>query len=163
MILSEESYEKIRQATEKFPPERKRAAAVAAMTIAQDEQGWLSPELLEELAAFMEMSAAAMQELAGFYSMFNLSPIGKYKLTVCCNITCEQADGDLLNQYLKDKLGLEYGETTPDGLFTLVEGECMGVCAEAPVLLVNDKDMHTRMTNEKVDKLLEDLKNDVPT
>ena len=161
MILSEEAYEKIKQATEKFPPERKRSAAVAAMTIAQDEQGWLSPELMEELAAFLGMPAAAVQELAGFYSMFNLKPVGKYKITVCSNVTCELTGSDLLNKYLKDKLGIEYGDTTPDGLFTLVEGECMGVCAEGPVMLVNNKKMHTRMTHEKVDQLLEDLKNDV--
>lgn len=157
MILSKETYEKIDKELTKFPPERKRSAAIAAMTLAQDEMGWLSPEVTQEIADYLGVPPIALQEIASFYSMFNVNPVGKYKITVCTNLPCELSGGMHAAQYLQKKLGIGFGETTPDGLFTLIEGECMGACGDGPVLLINNKKMHMRMSNSKIDKLLEDL------
>ena len=158
MLLSEESYRKIDQELAKFPASKKRSAAIAALTIAQDEKGWLSPEVISEVADYLGLPPIAVGEVASFYSMFNTSPVGKYKIAVCRNLPCEMTGSDRTVQYLKEKLGIEFGETTPDGLFTLVESECMGACGDGPVVMVNNKNMHMRMTNDKIDKLLEERK-----
>ena len=148
MLLSEESYRKIEKELAKFPATKKRSAAIAALTIAQDEKGWLSPEVMQEIADYLGVPAVAIEEVATFYSMFNTRPVGKYKIAVC----------DQTAQYLKEKLNIGFGETTPDGLFTLVESECMGACGDGPVILVNNKNMYMRMSKDKIDKLLEELK-----
>lgn len=158
MTLSEESYRKIDQELAKFPASKKRSAAIAALTIAQDEKGWLSPEVIREVADYLGLPAIAVGEVASFYSMFNTSPVGKFKIAVCSNLPCEMTGSNQAGAYLKEKLGIEFGETTPDGFFTLVESECMGACGDGPVIMVNNKNMHMRMTNEKIDKLLEELK-----
>lgn len=158
MLLSEESYRKIEKELAKFPATRKRSAAIAALTIAQDEKGWLSPEVMQEIADYLGVPAVAIEEVASFYSMFNIRPVGKYKIAVCCNLPCEMTGSDVTAQYLKEKLNIGFGETTPDGLFTLVESECMGACGDGPVILVNNKKMYMRMTKDKIDRLLEELK-----
>ena len=158
MLLSEESYRKIEKELAKFPATKKRSAAIAALTIAQDEKGWLSPEVMQEIADYLGVPAVAIEEVASFYSMFNTRPVGKYKIAVCCNLPCEMTGSDVTAQYLKEKLQIDFGETTPDGLFTLVESECMGACGDGPVILVNNKKMYMRMTKDRIDKLLEELK-----
>ena len=158
MLLSEESYKKIEKELAKFPATKKRSAAIAALTIAQDEKGWLSPEVMQEIAGYLGVPAVAIEEVATFYSMFNTRPVGKYKIAVCCNLPCEMTGSDVTAEYLKEKLHIGFGETTPDGLFTLVESECMGACGDGPVILVNNKKMYMRMSKDKIDKLLEELK-----
>ncbi len=158
MLLSEESYRKIEKELAKFPATKRRSAAIAALTIAQDEMGWLSLEVMQEIADYLGVPVMAIEEVATFYSMFNTHPVGKYKIAICCNLPCEMTGSDQIAQYLKKKLNIEFGETTADGLFTLVESECMGACGDGPVILVNNKNMYMRMSEDKIDRLLEELK-----
>jgi NADH-quinone oxidoreductase subunit E len=158
MVLSEQAYQRIDREIAKFPPDQKQSAVMAALAIAQDETGWLSPEVMEAVAAYLDMAPVAVQEVATFYAMYNLNPIGKSKITICTNLPCALSGGEKAAHYLKQKLGIDYRETTEDGQFTLMEGECMGACGDAPVLLVNNKRMCSLMSEEKIDALLEELK-----
>lgn len=158
MLLSEQSYKKIDREVAKYPPDQKQSAVMAALAIAQDEKGWLAPETMKDIANYLGMPAIAVQEVATFYNMYNTKPVGKFKISVCTNLPCALSNGDRAGLYLKEKLGIDYRETTPDGMFTLVEGECMGACGDAPVMLVNNKRMCSWMSNEKIDALLEELK-----
>ena len=156
-MLTPESLEKIDREITKYPPGRRQSAAVAALAIAQDEKGWLSNELIEFVAAYLGMTPIAAYEVASFYGMYNLKPVGKYKLTVCTNLPCMLSGGVDAGEYLQQKLGIGYNETTPDGKFTLKQGECMGACGDAPVMLVNTRRMCGSMLPEQIDKLLEEL------
>lgn len=158
MLLSEQAYKKIDREIAKFPDEQRQSAVMAALAIAQVETGWLSPEVMAEVAEYLRMPAVAVQEVATFYAMYNTSPVGKHKITVCTNLPCALSGGERAAQYLKSKLGIDYRETTADGQFTLMEGECMGACGDAPVLIVNNKRMCAHMSNEKIDGLVEELK-----
>ena len=131
---------------------------MAALAIAQEQQGWLSPEGIEAVADYLGMAPMAAYEVASFYNMYDLKPVGKYKITVCTNLPCALSGGVDCADYLKHKLGVGFGETTADGKFTLVEGECMGACGDAPVLLVNNHSMCSFMTHEAIDKKLAELK-----
>jgi NADH-quinone oxidoreductase subunit E len=157
-MLSAESLKKIDREIAKYPPEQKQSAVMSALIIAQDEKGWLSPETMEEVAKYLGMPSVAVYEVATFYSMYNLQPVGKHKITICTCLPCGLQGSLEAADHLRDKLGIDFNETTPDGRFTLKEGECMGACAMAPVLLVNDKKMHDYMSEEKLDKLIEELK-----
>ena len=157
MLLSEQAYKKIDREIAKYPADQKQSAVMSALAIAQDEKGWLAPELMQEVAHYLEMPAIAVQEVATFYAMYNLKPIGKHKITVCTNLPCALSGGERAAQHLQQKLGIGYGETTTDGKFTLQEGECMGACGDAPVLLVNNKRMCSHMANEKIDALVQEL------
>jgi NADH-quinone oxidoreductase subunit E len=158
MVLSEQAYQKIDREVAKFPPDQKQSAVMAALAIAQNEAGWLSPQLMEEIAAYLGMAPIAVQEVATFYAMYNLKPIGKHKITVCTNLPCALSGGERAAHHLKHKLGIDYRETTEDGQFTLMEGECMGACGDAPVLLVNNERMCSHMSDDKLGALLEELK-----
>lgn len=158
MLLSEQSYKKIDREIAKFPADQRQSAVMAALAIAQSELGWLSPEVMQELADYIGMPAIAVQEVATFYTMYNVKPVGKHKVTVCTNLPCALSGGVKAAEYLKQKLGIDFKETTDDGLFTLQEGECMGACGDAPVLIVNNKRMCSHMSNEKLDALVEELK-----
>lgn len=158
MLLSEQAYKKIDREIAKFPPDQKQSAVMSALAIAQSEKGWLAPEVMEEIANYLGMAPVAVQEVATFYNMFNTTPVGKYKISVCTNLPCALSGGERAGHYLKQKLGIDYKETTADGQFTLIEGECMGACGDAPVMLVNNKRMCSFMSNDKVDALLEELK-----
>ncbi len=158
MLLSQDAYKKIDREIAKFPADQKQSAVMAALAIAQVEKGWLSPEVMEDVADYLGMPAIAVQEVATFYTMYNLKPIGKHKLTICTNLPCQLTQGDRAAAYLKSKLGIDFNETTPDGLFTLKEGECMGACGDSPVMLVNNHRMCSLMSNEKIDALIEELK-----
>jgi NADH-quinone oxidoreductase subunit E len=158
MMLSPESLAKIDQAIAKYPSDQKQSAVMAALTIAQDEKGWLSTETMDFVARYLEMPPIAVYEVASFYSMYDLKPVGKCKLAICTNLPCALQGATAAAEHLKKKLGIGFGETTPDGAFTLKEAECMGACGDAPVLLRNNKRMLCAMTPDKLDKLLEENK-----
>jgi NADH-quinone oxidoreductase subunit E len=158
MLLSEQAYKRIDREIGKFPVDQKQSAVMAALAIAQDETGWLAPEVMQEIADYLGMPAIAVQEVATFYNMYNVKPVGKFKISVCTNLPCALSGGEKAAHYLKQKLGVDYKETTVDGQFTLLEGECMGACGDAPVMLVNNKRMCSWMSNDKIDALVEELK-----
>ena len=158
MLLSQQAYQKIDKELKKFPDDQKQSAIMAALAIAQDEKGWVSPEVIQDVADYLGQPAIAVQEVATFYNMFDIRPIGKIKLTVCTNLPCALRDGEKTADYLQKKLGIGFRETTPDGMFTLIEGECMGACGDSPVMLVNNKHMCVRMAPERIDAMLEELK-----
>ncbi|MCE2871600.1 MAG: NADH-quinone oxidoreductase subunit NuoE [Oxalobacteraceae bacterium] len=158
MLLSEQAYKKIDRELAKFPADQRQSAVMAALTIAQDERGWVSPEVMQDVAKYIGMPAIAVQEVATFYNMYDVKPVGKHKITICTNLPCALSGGEKAAAHLKEKLGIDYRETTSDGQFTLVEGECMGACGDSPVLLVNNKRMCSHMSNEKIDALLAELK-----
>ncbi|HZV65378.1 MAG TPA: NADH-quinone oxidoreductase subunit NuoE [Telluria sp.] len=158
MLLSEQSYKKIDREVAKFPPDQKQSAVMAALAIAQDEKGWLPPDVMQDVADYLGMPAIAVQEVATFYNMYNVKPVGKFKISVCTNLPCQLSGGEKAAHYLQEKLGIGFRETTADNRFTLVEGECMGACGDAPVMLVNNKRMCSWMSNDKIDALVEELK-----
>ncbi|MGV8712563.1 MAG: NADH-quinone oxidoreductase subunit NuoE [Nitrosomonas sp.] len=157
-MLSAESLKKIDREIAKYPHDQKQSAVMSALAIAQDEKGWLATETINFVAEYLEMPAIAVYEVATFYNMYNLEPVGQYKITVCTNLPCALSGSNESAAYLKQKLGIEFNQTTPDGKFTLKEGECFGACGDAPVFLVNNKRMCSFMSNENIDQLLEDLK-----
>ncbi|GGY14415.1 NADH-quinone oxidoreductase subunit NuoE [Paludibacterium paludis] len=156
-MLSAESLAKIDREVAKYPADQKRSAVMASLRIAQVEKGWLATETIEYVADYLGIPPVAAYEVATFYNMYDLRPVGKYKLTVCTNLPCALNGGVNSAEYLKQKLGIGFGETTADGKFTLVEGECMGACGDAPVLLVNNHSMCSFMTPEAIDKKLAEL------
>ena len=158
MTLSAESLAKIDREIAKYPADQKQSAVMAALVIAQDEKGWLSSETMEAVAAYLGMPPVAVAEVATFYNMYNLEPGGKYKLTVCTCLPCGLQGSLDAADYLKDKLGIGFNETTADGRFTLKEGECMGACAMSPVILVNNKRMCDFMSKDKIDALIAELR-----
>lgn len=153
-MLSPDSLKKIDREVAKYPAEQKQSAVMAALAIAQDELGWLSKETIEFVATYLDMAPMAAFEVASFYNMYDLAPVGRFKLTVCTNLPCALSGGVHAADYLKEKLGIDFNETTPDGKFTLKEGECLGACGDAPVMLVNNKRMCSFMQPEEIDKLL---------
>lgn len=157
-MLSSESLKKIDREMAKYPPERKQSAVMSALIIAQDEKGWLSSETLDYVASYLGMAPVAVYEVATFYTMYNLEPVGRHKLTLCTNLPCGLQGALDAADHLRAKLGIGFNQTTPDGRFTLKEGECFGACAMAPVLLVNNKKMLDTMTHDKLDRLIEELK-----
>ncbi len=157
-MLNAQSLKIIDQAVSKYPPDQKQSAVMAALAVAQDEKGWLSPEVMDFVAEYLEMPAVAVYEVATFYSMYNTAPVGKYKLCICTNLPCALSGAVDAAEHLKKKLGVDFNETTADGRFTLKEGECFGACGDAPVVLVNNKRMESFMTPESLDKLLAELK-----
>ena len=158
MNLSDSSLKKIDREVAKYPPDQKQSAVMGALIVAQDEKGWLSTETMDAVAGYLGMAPVAVYEVASFYSMYNLEEKGRFKLTICTCLPCGLQGSLAAADHLKEKLGIDFGETTPDGRFTLKEGECMGACAMAPVVLVNNKKMHDYMSNEKIDTLLKELK-----
>jgi len=157
-MLTTDSLKKIDREVAKYPPNQKQSAVMSALIIAQDEKGWLSNETMDYVAKVLGMAPVQVYEVASFYTMYNLKPTGRYKLTLCTCLPCGLQGALAAADHLRAKLGIDFNETTPDGRFTLKEGECMGACATAPVVLVNNKKMLDTMTNEKLDQLLESLK-----
>ena len=156
-MLTPESFKKIDREIAKYPADQKQSAVMAALAIAQEELGWLSSEAIECVANYLEMPPMAAYEVASFYNMYDLEPVGRHKITVCTNLPCALSGGVHAADYVKQKLGIDFNETTADGKFTLKEGECMGACGDAPVLLVNNHQMCSWMTTEKIDLMLADL------
>jgi NADH-quinone oxidoreductase subunit E len=157
-LLSPESLARIDREIAKYPADQKQSAVMAALAIAQDEKGHLATETMDFVAQYLGMPPIAVYEVATFYEMFELEPTGKYKLCLCTNLPCALSGASEAAQHLKRRLGIEWGETTADGRFTLKEGECFGACGDAPVLIVNNKQMLIDMTPEKLDRFLEERK-----
>jgi NADH-quinone oxidoreductase subunit E len=156
-MLSSDALKRIDRELAKYPPDRKESAVMSALTIAQDERGHLTPEVLAFVASYLGMPPVAVEEVASFYTMYDLAPTGKYKLCVCTNLPCALRGATEAVAHLQRKLGVGLNETTPDGLFTLKEGECFGACGDAPVMLVNNKTMESFMTPEALDRYLAEL------
>ena len=156
-MLSQESLQQIDREIAKYPSDQKQSAVMAALRIAQVEKGWLPKELVEFVARYLDMPPIAAYEVASFYNMYDLAPVGRHKITVCTNLPCALSGGVDAANYVKQKLGIDFNETTPDGKFTLKEGECMGACGDAPVLLVNNYYIFFWLTTEKIDQMLADL------
>ena len=156
-MLSPDALARIERELAKYPPDQQQSAVMAALAIAQDEKGWLSTETMDYVAQCLGMPPIAVYEVASFYTMYNLKPVGRYKLTVCTNLPCALQGANAAAEHLKKKLGVDFNGTTADGCFTLKEGECMGACGDAPVVLVNNKRMCCAMTPDKIDALLKDL------
>ncbi len=142
----------------KYPPDQKQSAVMACLAIVQQEQGHVTPESEQDIAQYLGMPVIAVHEVTTFYNMYNQRPLGKYKLNVCTNLPCQLRDGQKALQHLEKKLGIAMGETTPDGLFTLQQSECLGACADSPVMLVNDRTMCSFMSADKLDQLVDGLK-----
>jgi NADH-quinone oxidoreductase subunit E len=156
-MLSEAAKTKIDREIAKYPVDQRQSAVMAALTIVQDANGWLSTDAMDDVAQHIGMPAVAVYEVATFYNMYNLKPMGKTKITVCTNLPCALSGGVAAAEYLKQKLGVGWKEMTKDGKFTVVEGECMGACCDSPVMTVNNKRMCSFMSHEKIDALVAEL------
>lgn len=156
-MLSAEAIEKIEYELSKYPADKRQAAVMSALRIVQTERSWLSPESIAEVAQYLRIPEIAALEVATFYNMYDLEPVGKYKITVCTNISCMLRGSDEIVNHLQTKLGVGFNEVSADGKYCLKEGECMGACGGAPLLIVNNTEMHEFLTPKKVDELLEDL------
>jgi NADH-quinone oxidoreductase subunit E len=157
-MLNPDALKKIDQAIAKYPREQKQSAVMAALTVAQDEKGHLSPQVMDFVAGYLGMAPIAVYEVASFYAMYDLKPVGKHKLCICTNLPCALSGAEDAAQHLKKKLGIDWNETTADGRFTFKEGECFGACGDAPVMLLNNKTMLSFMTPDKIDKWISEAK-----
>jgi NADH-quinone oxidoreductase subunit E len=156
--LSAETLVRFAKEVAKFPADQKVSAVMACLTIVQQEQGWVSAAAEQAVGDYLGMPAIAVKEVTTFYNMYNQQPVGKYKLNVCTNLPCQLRDGQKALNHLCSKLGVEMGGTTKDGLFTVQQSECLGACADAPVMLVNDRSMCSFMSNDKLDQLIDGLR-----
>jgi len=157
-MLSSETRKQIDREIAKYPADQKQSAVMSALALAQAEHGWLSTELMDAVAGYLEMPPVAVYEVASFYTMYNLRPVGRFKLSICTNLPCALQGAAVAAKHIKQRLGIGFGETTTDGMFTLKEGECMGACGDAPVLIVNDRRMCSWMNAPKLDELVDELK-----
>ena len=157
-MITEATKQRFAREVAKYPPEQKQSAVMACLSIVQQEQGWVSQESEAVIAEVLGMPQIAVHEVTTFYNMYNQQPVGKFKLNVCTNLPCQLRGGYEALHHLEAKLGIQMGETTPDGLFTLQQCECLGACADAPVMLVNDRNMCSFMDGEKLDQLVDGLK-----
>ncbi len=157
-MISEESKVRFAREVAKYPADQKQSAVMACLAIAQQELGYVSDESERDIAQYLGMPVMAVHEVTTFYNMYNQKPVGRYKLNVCTNLPCQLRDGVNTLKYLEKKLGIAMGETTPDGFFTLQQSECLGACADSPVMLVNDRSMCSFMTPEKMDQLVDGLR-----
>ncbi len=156
-VLSADALRRIDHEVAKYPPDQKQSAVMSALAIAQDEHRWLPPEAIDAVARHLGMPSVAVYEVATFYAMYNMKPTGRFKLTICTNLPCALQGATVAAEHLKRRLGIGFGETTGDGKFTLKEGECMGACGDAPVVLVNNKRMASYLNPPRMDALLDEL------
>jgi NADH-quinone oxidoreductase subunit E len=156
-MLTEQAIQRIDREVAKYPADRKQSAVMAALAIAQEEKGWLATETIEYVADYLGIPAMAAYEVASFYHMYHLKPVGKNVLTVCTCVPCALSGGVHAGEYLKKKLGVEYNEISADGKFTVKEGECFGACGDAPLVLVDNRRMCSKMNTEQIDKLIAEL------
>lgn len=157
-MISEETKVRFAQEVAKYPADQKQSAVMACLAIAQQASGYVSDEVECDIAKYLGMPVMAVHEVTTFYNMYNQRPVGRYKLNVCTNLPCQLRDGVNTLKYLEQKLGISMGQTTPDGMFTLQQSECLGACADSPVMLVNDRSMCSFMTPEKLDQLVNGLR-----
>jgi NADH-quinone oxidoreductase subunit E len=158
MSLSEPTLERFAREVAKYPPEQRQSAVMACLAIVQHEQGHVSAEAENAVAAYLGMPPIAVHEVTTFYNMYNQQPVGRFKLNVCTNLPCQLRDGETALHHLCTRLGVEPYGTSADGLFTVQPSECLGACADAPVMLVNDRQMVSFMSNERLDELVDTLK-----
>lgn len=156
--LSEESKVRFAREVAKYPVDQKQSAVMACLAIVQQELGYVSVESEKMVADYLGMAPMAVHEVTTFYNMYNQHPCGRYKLNVCTNLPCQLRDGSKALKHLEGKLGIVMGESTADGLFTLQQSECLGACADSPVMLVNDRIMCSFMTSDKLDQLIDGLR-----
>jgi len=157
-MISDSTRARFDKEVAKYPADQKQSAVMACLAIVQQEQGFVSRDSENEIAAYLGMAPIAVHEVTTFYNMYNQQPVGKYKLNVCTNLPCQLRDGQKALEHLCRKLGVEMGGTTADGLFTVQQSECLGACADSPVMLVNDRTMCSFMSNDKLDQLVDGLK-----
>ena len=157
-MISDATKARFAKEVAKYPSDQKQSAVMACLAIVQQEVGFVSTQSEQAVAEYLGMTPIAVHEVTTFYNMYNQRPLGKFKLNVCTNLPCQLRDGQKALHHLEKKLGLHMGETTPDGLFTLQQSECLGACADAPVLLVNDRAMCSFMSDEKLDQLVDGLR-----
>jgi NADH-quinone oxidoreductase subunit E len=157
-MISDATKERFAKEVAKYPADQKQSAVMACLAIVQQELGHVSTDSEKVIAEYLGMAPIAVHEVTTFYNMYNQHPVGKYKLNVCTNLPCQLRDGARALHYLEKKLGISMGETTGDGLFTLQQSECLGACADSPVMLVNDRSMCSFMTDEKMDQLVDGLR-----
>ena len=156
--LSAETLKRFDIEVAKYPADHKESAVMACLAIVQQEQGWVSGDAEKQIGEHLSMPAIAVREVTTFYNMYNQAPVGKYKLNVCTNLPCQLRDGQKALNHLCSKLGVDMGGTTADGMFTVQQSECLGACADSPVMLVNDRSMCSFMTNDKLDQLIDGLR-----
>ena len=156
-MISEKTRTLFDREVAKYPSDQKQSAVMACLTIIQSEYGFVSAESEKLVADYLGMAPIAVHEVTTFYNMYNQRPVGKYKLNVCTNLPCQLRDGANALKYLENKLGISMGETSADGLFTLQQSECLGACADSPVMLVNDLTMCSFMSHDKLDQLIAGL------
>lgn len=156
-MLSEQVRAKTDHELKKYPPDRKQSAVMSALRFVQDEKGWIDTEDMADVAAYLGMPQMSVYEVATFYNMYNLKPMGRHTLTVCTNLSCQLVGAMETLSYIKSKLGIGVGEVTADGKFGLREGECQNVCDEAPLFMINNKKTCGRLTKEKIDQILAEL------
>jgi NADH-quinone oxidoreductase subunit E len=161
-MFSEATIARFAREVAKFPSDQKQSAVMACLAIAQQDNGYVSAEAEQAIAEYLGMAPIAVREVTTFYNMYNQRPVGTYKLNVCTNLPCQLRDGQKALEHLCHKLGIEEGGTTPDGLFTVQQCECLGACADAPVALVNDRQMVSYMSNDKLDALVDLLRANAP-
>ena len=157
-MISETTLARFAREVAKYPAEQKQSAVMACLAIVQQEQGFISDASEAALAVYLDMPQIAVHEVTTFYNMYNQAPVGKYKLNVCTNLPCLLRDGGKALEYLEKKLGIAMGGTTADGMFTLQQCESLGACADAPVMLVNDRSMCSFMSDDKLDQLVDSLR-----
>jgi NADH-quinone oxidoreductase subunit E len=158
MMFNEQTLARFACEVAKYPADQKQSAVMACLAIVQLEQGHVSAEAESAIAAYLGMAPIAVHEVTTFYNMYNQQPAGRYKLNVCTNLPCQLRDGERALQHLCQKLGVEPYGTTADGAFTVQPSECLGACADAPVMLVNDRQMLSFMSPERLDELVETLR-----
>jgi NADH-quinone oxidoreductase subunit E len=158
MQLSESTLARFDREVAKYPADQRQSAVMACLSIVQQEQGHVSAEAEEAIAAHLGMPPIAVHEVTTFYNMYNQQPVGAFKLNVCTNLPCQLRGGDKALDHLCHKLGVQPYGTTADGAFTVQPSECLGACADAPVMLVNDRKMLSFMSHERLDDLVETLK-----
>ncbi|MCC7152839.1 MAG: NAD(P)H-dependent oxidoreductase subunit E [Rubrivivax sp.] len=158
MNFSDATLQRFAQEVAKYPADQKQSAVMACLAIVQHEQGHISPDAEEAVAAYLGMPPIAVHEVTSFYNMYNQKPVGRYKLSVCTNLPCQLRNGQRALEQVCQQLGVEPYGTTSDGLFTVQPCECLGACADAPVMLVNDREMLSFMGPERMDELLQTLK-----
>ena len=157
-MISESTKARFAKEVAKYPAEQAQSAVMACLAIVQQELGYVSTDSEAVVAEYLGMVPMAVHEVTTFYNMYNQRPVGKYKLNVCTNLPCQLREGQNTLQYLETKLGISMGQTTADGMFTLQQSECLGACADSPVMLVNDRSMCSFMTPEKLDQLVDGLR-----
>jgi NADH-quinone oxidoreductase subunit E len=158
-MFSDSTLARFAREVAKYPADQKQSAVMACLAIVQQEQGHVSAESEKGIAAVLDMPPIAVHEVTTFYNMYNQHPLGHFKFNVCTNLPCQLRDGQEALDHLCHKLGVEEGGTTADGLFTVQKSECLGACADAPVMLVNDRQMCSFMDNARLDDLVATLQN----